>query len=126
MGPGCGPVSRVSKRSSHPEVNQENKTALEPNNQILATPANLAYALAGELRSHLCGIDWTRQPGIEDVDTLEPATDQPGLKTRPDRLDFGQLGHRVSSLAPSIRVVWRGGQRRQGPSSAARRHSASL
>ena len=77
MGSCNGPISRVRKSSSHPEVNQENQTALEPNNQILTAPINGRDALARELRSHLCGIDGTRQPGIEDLDIIEPATDQP-------------------------------------------------
>ena len=44
---------RVQKRPRHPEVNQENTTALEPNNQILAAPLQGCDALAGELGRHL-------------------------------------------------------------------------
>src|SRR6266550_3581484 len=93
------PISRVRKRSSHPEVNQENQTALEPNNQILAAPVDR------QLRSHLCGIDGARQPGVEDLDIVEPATDQPRFEAGPYRLDFGQLGHRVGSVAPDIEAA---------------------
>src|SRR5438046_9429286 len=102
MGVRRSPISRVRKRSSHPEVNQENQTALKPNNQILAAPVNRRDSLARQLRSHLCGIDGARKPGVEDLDIVEPATDQPRFEARPYRLDFGQLGHRVSSVAPAI------------------------
>ena len=105
MGVPRSPISRVRKRSSHPEVNQENQTVLEPNNQILAAPVDRRDALARELRSHLCGIDGARQPGIEDLDIVEPATDQPRFEARPYRLDFGQLGHRVGSVAPDIEAA---------------------
>ena len=93
MGRGGGPILRVSQSPSHPEVNQENQAALKPNNQILTAPANCGHALTREFRSHLCGIDRARQPGIENLDILEPAADQLGLEARPHRLDFGQLGH---------------------------------
>jgi hypothetical protein len=102
MGVRCSPISRVSKRSSHPEVNQENQTAFEPKNQILAAPVDRRDPLARELRSHLCGIDGPRQPGVEDLDIVEPATDQPRFEARPYSLDFGQLGHRVGSVAPGV------------------------
>src|SRR5215212_326468 len=99
MGLRPGPVSRVDKASSHPEVNQENQTALEPNNQILAAPANRCDDLPDELCSHLCRIDGSCQPGVEDLDRLESAADQLRLEARPHGLDFGQLGHGFRSLA---------------------------
>jgi len=95
----------VRKRSSHSEVNQENQTTLEPNNQILAAPVYRRDALAREFRSHLCGIDGARQPRVEDLDIFERTADQPGLEARPHRLDFGQLGHRVGSVAPDIEAA---------------------
>ena len=62
MGLGQGSVPRVHEVSRHPEVNQENQTALEPNNQILAAPVDRGHAFAFELCSHLCRIDWACQP----------------------------------------------------------------
>src|SRR6476620_9222516 len=97
------PVSRVRKVPGHSEVNQENETALKPNNQILAATIHRCDALPGQLCSHLCRIDGTRQPGIEDLNVFEPAAEQFWLEVRSDRLDFGQLRHRVRSLAPEIR-----------------------
>src|SRR5512140_1909627 len=95
------PVSRVDKRSRHPEVNQENQAAFEPKNQIFAASVDRSHALARELCSHLCGVYRARQPGIEDLDFLEAASDQPGLEARPHGLDFGQLGH-PASVAPEL------------------------
>src|SRR5438105_4509288 len=97
-----GSILRVDEIPRHPEVNQENQTALEPNNQILAAPANGGHALAREFRSHLRRFSRARQPRVENLDILEPAADELGLETCPYGLDFGQLGHRVSSLAPGI------------------------
>jgi hypothetical protein len=70
-------------------VNQENQTAFEPDNQILPAPIYRRHAFAHELRSHLCRIEWTSQPGVEDLDSVEPATDQLGLEARPHGLDLG-------------------------------------
>jgi hypothetical protein len=82
-------------------VNQENQTAFEPNNQILAAAANSGNTLARQFCGHLCRIDRTREPGVEDLDLLEAPTDKLRLETGPHRLDFGQLGHsRQRSAAP--------------------------
>jgi len=57
--PVAAPVQEVSR---HPEVNQENQTAFEPNNQILAAPVDRGHAFAFEFCSHLCRIDRAGQP----------------------------------------------------------------
>src|SRR2546430_15256844 len=93
----------MRKVPGHSEVNQENETAFKPHTQILAATIHCCDTLPGELCSHLCRIDGTRQPGIEDLDVFEPAADQLWLEVRSDRLDFRQLRHRVRSLAPGIR-----------------------
>src|SRR3954452_16146385 len=95
------PVSRVNQAPRHPEVNQENQTALEPNNQILPTACHGVHALAAELGSHLCRIERSRQARVEDLDVVEPAAQELRLERRPDGLDLGQLRHR-SSLAPAF------------------------
>jgi hypothetical protein len=96
-------------------VNQENQTALEPHNQILATAANCGHALAREFRSHLCGIERTRQPRIEDLDMLEPTPDELGLEACPHRLYLGQLGHGSGSLAPGVEPPGNAGRPRRRP-----------
>src|SRR3954452_15357772 len=96
-----GSVPRVDQAPCHPEVNQENQTALEPNNQILATARNSGHALPLELGSHLCGLERSRQAGIGDLDRVESAADKLRFERRPDGLDLGQLGHR-SSLATGL------------------------
>ena len=81
-------------------MDQENATALEPNNQILAAPLERRDALARELGRHLGRILRTRQPRVVDLDVLEAASDEHRLEPAANRLDLGQLGHR-SSLAMS-------------------------
>src|SRR5215217_509799 len=78
---------RVQKVPRHPEVDQENATALEPNNQILAAPLERFDALADELGRDVGRVLWPRQPLVFDLDVLEAAA---------NRLDLGQLGHRRS------------------------------
>jgi hypothetical protein len=82
-------------------VNQENETAIEPKNQILAAPLERGDALTRQLGSHLCRIVGACQPRIEDLDRLEPAADDMGVEAKADRFDFGQLRHPLS-LAPSL------------------------
>src|SRR6266571_1160613 len=94
---------RVLKAPRHPEVNQENPTALESNNQILATAFQRVDALAYELGSHLGGLFRPRQPRIEDLDVLEPAADEHRLELASNRLDLGQLGH-APSLASAVQA----------------------
>jgi hypothetical protein len=78
----------VNEIPSHPEVNQENETAFEPNNQILAAAFQSGHTLPRQLGSHLCRIDGTRQARIGDRDLFEPAANQPRLERRPNGLDL--------------------------------------
>src|SRR5215208_8128194 len=87
---------RVQKVPRHPEVDQENATALEPNNQILAAPLERFDALADELGRDLGRVLWPRQPRVFDLDVLEAASDEHRLEPAANRLDLGQLGHRPS------------------------------
>src|SRR2546422_6114415 len=94
---GRRPRRRVQERPRHPEVNQENTPALEPNNQILAATLERRDLLAGELGRHLGRILWARQARVGDVDVLEATADEYRRETASDRLDLGQLRH-ASSL----------------------------
>ena len=96
-----GSVSRVHESPGHPEVNQENKTAFEPQNQILAAPIDCPNAFARQLRSHLCGIEGPRQPRVKDSHVVETTTDQLRFEACTYGLDLRQLGHgRASVPAP--------------------------
>ena len=85
---------RVQEVPRHPEVDQENATALEPDDQILAAPLERRDALARELGRHLGRILGPRQPRVFDLDVLEAAADEHRLEPAANRLDLGQLGHR--------------------------------
>ena len=87
---------RVQKVPRHAEVDQENATALEPNNQVLAAPLERLDALADELGRDLGRILWPRQPRVFDLDVLEAPSVEHRLEPAPNRLDLGQLGHRPS------------------------------
>src|SRR6266536_3064482 len=89
---------RVQQGPRHPEVDQENTPALEPNNQLLAAPLKRRDALAGELGRHLGRVLRSCQPRVRDLDVREPPPDENRLETSPDRLDLGQLRH-PSTLA---------------------------
>lgn len=101
MGIRRSPISRVRKRSSHPEVNQENQTALEPNNQILAAAIDGRDALALQLGRDLNPVEWARQPRIEDLDVLKGAAQEHRLEPATDGLDFWKLRHRTRVVGGS-------------------------
>src|SRR5829696_5642824 len=86
--------SAVHEAPRHPEVNQENTPALEPNNQILAAPVHALDDLARELGGDLERIERANESSVQDLDVVEAAARQGGLQPAPDRLDLGQLGHR--------------------------------
>jgi hypothetical protein len=88
------PVAAVEQLSSHPEVNQENPTAFEPNNQILAAATDCCDPLPLELGGHFGGVLRPGEARVEDLDVLESATDELRLETCPDGLDLGKLRHR--------------------------------
>jgi len=90
------PVWSAQKASRHPEVDQENPTALEPNNQILATPLDRCDALPFQLRGHLGRFVRAHEAGVVDAHTVETTTDEHGLELPPDALDLRQLRHAAS------------------------------
>src|SRR5438067_2848484 len=103
----------------HAEVDQEDATALEPDNQILAAPLDRGDSLARELGRHLGRVFRTRQPRVVDLDAREAAADEHRLEPPADRLDLGQLGH-PANLAPAVRAqpsTSRTSDRRGGASS---------
>ena len=75
-------------------MDQENATALEPDNQILAATLDRRDPLAFELGRHLGRLVRTRQPRVGDLDPLEAPPDERGLELPADGLDLGQLGQR--------------------------------
>ncbi|MDX6488817.1 MAG: hypothetical protein QOK13_1432 [Gaiellaceae bacterium] len=82
-------VPPVSEAPRHPEVNQENTTALEPKNQILAAPIDLGDALTLQLGRHRDRLEGTHESRVVDLHVVEPPTDQYGLELSPDSLDLG-------------------------------------
>src|SRR5436305_10808074 len=93
------PVRRAQKASRHPEVDQENTTALEPNNQILATPLDSLDALPFQLCRHLGGLVRSHQSGVVDSHSVEAAPDEHGLELPANALDLRQLRHAASVAA---------------------------
>ena len=87
------PVADVPQAPRHPEVNQENATAFEPDNQILAAAIERGDPLALELGGHSGGIGGPGEAWVEDPDVLETAADELGLESCPDGLDLGKLRH---------------------------------
>jgi hypothetical protein len=77
-------------------VDQEYPTATKPKNQILAASLDGLDDLVVKLGGNLLWIKRTRDPGIGDLDPLEPSADECRLQTRANRLDLWQLGHGAS------------------------------
>jgi hypothetical protein len=80
-------------------VDQQHTTGLESNNQILAASLEGRDGLSFQLRRDLAWLDRSGHARIEDLDTVEPPTDDEGLEARANRLDLGQLGHGASLAA---------------------------
>jgi hypothetical protein len=99
----------MQEAPSHPEVDQQNTTALEPNNQILAAPIDRRDTLTLELGRHLGGVVGADEPRVVDEHALEAATDEHRSELRADALDFRELRH-IASV-----VVW---SRQARPSTA--------
>ena len=87
---------RMTKASRHPEVDQENASAVEPNNYIFAATIDRCDPLAYELGSHCARRERPGQAFVDDFDALDPPSLEERRKLRPDGLDLGQLGHRPS------------------------------
>src|SRR6266536_1154761 len=94
----------VQQLSRHAEVNQENATAFEPNNQILAAAIERGDPLSLELGGHSGGVEGPGEAWVRDLDALQAPSDEFGLELCPDSLDLRQLGH-GSSLVPLGRLV---------------------
>jgi hypothetical protein len=75
-------------------VNQQNETAFEPDNYILATSIDRRDVLPLELSGDLPRIEGTRQPLVEDLDRLKRSAGEDRRQLSPDGLDLGELGHR--------------------------------
>jgi len=82
-------VPPVPEAPRHPEVNQENPTALEPKNQILAASVELRDALTLQLGCHRNRLEGTHEPRVVDLHTLKPSPDQHGLELSTHGLDLG-------------------------------------
>ena len=87
------PAPAVSQAPRHPEVNQENEAALEPDNQILATPLDGGDPPALEAVDDVLEIHRTREPLVEDLDRSNHPAAQDRGELGPDGLDFGKLRH---------------------------------
>jgi hypothetical protein len=74
-------------------VNQQDETAVEPDNYILATSIDRRNAFALELSGDGTGIEGAREPLVEDLDRSEHFASEDRRQLDSDRLDLGQLGH---------------------------------
>jgi hypothetical protein len=74
-------------------VDQENATALEPHNQILAATFDRCDTLAFELGRHLGRLVRTNEARIVDGHSLEAPADERRLELPADALDLRQLRH---------------------------------
>jgi hypothetical protein len=79
----------MTKRTRHPEVNQESPIRFEPKNQILATAHDGRDSLALELSCHVRGVQRAREACIGDLDPLEPSPFEDGCEARAYALDLG-------------------------------------
>jgi len=77
-------------------VNQENPTAFEPNNQILAASLECLDRLPHELGCDLLRLVGPREARVCDLDVLERLSDEDGLEAGPNRLDLWELRHGLS------------------------------
>jgi hypothetical protein len=85
----AGTVGRVDQRPRHPEVNQQNLTALESDNYILAPPSHRGDAQALQASRDKDRVLRPRQPRVEDLDALEPPPLEHRRDPAPDGLDLG-------------------------------------
>ena len=87
-------IARGPETPSHPEVNQEQQTALEPNHQILAAAVNGRDTFALKLGFDFDRVDWSCQARVEYLDRLETTPDEQWLEPCAHGLDLWQLRHR--------------------------------
>jgi hypothetical protein len=72
----------------HPEVNQENTTAFEPKNQILAAAVDRCDPLSLELGGHSGGVERPGEARVVDLDAGKTAAHELRLQPSPDGLDL--------------------------------------
>jgi hypothetical protein len=84
-------------------VDEENTTALEANNQVLAAAIDTTHPLADELGRHDDRIVRPYEPGVEDLCVLDTRALEHGRDVSPDGLDLGSLGHGPSVAARRAR-----------------------
>ena len=87
------PVRGAQKASRHPEVNQKNATALELDDQILATALDGRDALRFQLGRHLGRLVRAYETRVVDPHPLEATPDEHGLELPANGLDLRQLRH---------------------------------
>jgi hypothetical protein len=87
------PTRSAKEAPRHPEVNQKNATALEPDNQILAATLDRRDQLPFQLGRHLGGLVWADEARIVDAHPLEAPTYECRLQLKADRLDLRELRH---------------------------------
>src|SRR5436305_7341562 len=87
------PVRDAQKAPRHPEVDQENATALEPDDQILATALDGRDALGFQLGGHLGRLVRAYETWVIDPHPLEATPDEHRLELPADGLDLRQLRH---------------------------------
>ena len=85
-----------SKAPRHPEVNQENPTALEPKNQILAATVDSCDTLALDLTRYEIRSERAREPRVGDGRLPDSGTREGRRDLPAYGLDFRKLGHRSS------------------------------
>ena len=83
----------VQQASRHAEVNQESAAGFESDNYIFPATVDGLDPLADQLRGDFDRVLGTRQAWVEDLDSVEAATDEHGLEPTADGLDLWQLGH---------------------------------
>ena len=77
------------KATSHPEVNQENQSTLEPNNYILATSIDGSDTFPLDFDGHLTRVERPRQPLVEDLDRIEPPAGEDRRQLGSNGFDLG-------------------------------------
>src|SRR3989442_3361590 len=95
------PLRSALEASRHPEVDQENTPALEPNNQILAAPLDGRDPLTLQFGRHLGRLVWAHEARVVDAHPVEAPPDERRLELPADALDLRQLRHAASVVVCS-------------------------
>jgi hypothetical protein len=92
------PAARhVTQRPRHPEVYQENATAFESNNQILAATVERRDALTLKFTADLERVERPHDARVADLDVRERPPDERRLESAADGLDLGKFGHAATA-----------------------------